>query len=73
MTTEGDKVQINRDKLQWSAIASVGAQYDFSPYVGLYFEPGVKYYFDNGSDIVNVFKDKKTNFNVQFGLRFNIK
>ena len=73
MSTEGDKQDIDKDRPQWSAIASVGAQYDFSPYVGLYLEPGVRYYFDNGSHIDNVFKDNKMNFNVQFGLRINIE
>ena len=72
MSTEGDKQVIDRDRPQLSAIASVGAQYNFTPYVGLYLEPGVRYYFDNGSHIDNVFKDKKKNFYVQFGLRFNI-
>ena len=34
--------------------------------------PGVKYYFDNGSNILNYFKDKPLNYNVQFGLRLNM-
>lgn len=61
-----------RDRVQFSGKASLGAQYDISPSVGLYIEPGAKYYFDNGSDIENTFKDKKLNFNLQFGLRFNL-
>lgn len=61
-----------RDRVQFSGKASLGAQYDISPSVGLYIEPGAKYYFDNGSDVENTFKDKKLNFNLQFGLRFNL-
>lgn len=66
------KQDAKRDKVQFSGKASLGAQYDISPTVGLYIEPGAKYYFDNGSDIENTFKDKKLNFNLQFGLRFNL-
>ena len=66
------KQDAKRDKVQFSGKASLGAQYDISPSVGLYIEPGAKYYFDNGSDIENTFKDKKLNFNLQFGLRFNL-
>ena len=70
---DGTKKQdAKRDKVQFSGKASLGAQYDISPSVGLYIEPGAKYYFDNGSDIENTFKDKKLNFNLQFGLRFNL-
>ena len=66
------KQDAKRDRVQFSGKASLGAQYDISPSVGLYIEPGTKYYFDNGSDIENTFKDKKLNFNLQFGLRFNL-
>lgn len=70
---DGTKKQdAKRDRVQFSGKASLGAQYDISPSVGLYIEPGAKYYFDNGSDIENTFKDKKLNFNLQFGLRFNL-
>ena len=66
------KENAKRDRVQFSGKASLGAQYDISPSVGLYIEPGAKYYFDNGSGIENTFKDKKLNFNLQFGLRFNL-
>ena len=68
----GYKEDVKRDHPQFSAKASLGLQYDFTPQVGLYLEPGAKYYFDNGSEIENTFKDKKLNFNFQFGLRWNI-
>ena len=70
--TDGEVKESKRDKMQWSTNASVGIQYDFIPQLGVYVEPGMKYYFDNGSQIENIFKDKKLNFNVQFGLRFNV-
>ena len=66
------KENAKRDRVQFSGKASLGAQYDITPKVGLYIEPGAKYYFDNGSHVENIFKDKKLNFNLQFGLRFNL-
>ncbi len=66
------KENAKRDRVQFSGKASLGAQYDITPKVGLYIEPGAKYYFDNGSPVENTFKDKKLNFNLQFGLRFNL-
>ena len=66
------KEDAKRDRVQLSGKASLGAQYDITPKVGLYIEPGAKYYFDNGSHVENTFKDKKLNFNLQFGLRFNL-
>ena len=66
------KENAKRDRVQLSGKASLGAQYDITPKVGLYIEPGAKYYFDNGSHVENTFKDKKLNFNLQFGLRLNL-
>ena len=66
------KEDAKRDRVQFSGKASLGVQYDITPKVGLYIEPGAKYYFDNGSHVENTFKDKKLNFNLQFGLRFNL-
>ena len=66
------KENAKRDRVQFSGKASLGAQYDITPKVGLYIEPGAKYYFDNGSHVENTFKDKKLIFNLQFGLRFNL-
>ena len=36
--------------LQWSVAAAAGLQYNLSPRTGLYVEPGIGYYFDNGSE-----------------------
>ena len=69
----GVKVEAAKcDRVQFSGKASLGAQVDILPSVGIYVEPGVKYYFNNGSKIENTFKDKKWNFNFQFGLRVNL-
>lgn len=71
--SDGEVMASKHDRTQWSANASLGVQFDIIPQLGIYVEPGAKYYFDNGSQIENTFKDKKLNFNLQFGLRWNIK
>ncbi len=58
--------------LQWSANASAGVQCNLSEAVGLYAEPGISYYFDNGSDVRTIYSDKPLNFNINVGLRFTL-
>ena len=71
VTTEGAETTLEKDDLQWSVNAAVGVQYNFIPQLGIYAEPGIKYYFDNGSHIRNFFKHRPTNFNLQIGVRMN--
>ena len=70
--SEGTKKDIDKDNAQFSAMFGVGLQYDFTPSLGIYVEPSLRYYFDNGSDLDNAYKDKPTNIGFQFGLRYNI-
>ena len=70
--SEGTKNDIDKDNAQFSAMFGVGLQYDFTPSLGIYVEPSLRYYFDNGSDLDNAYKDKPTNIGFQFGLRYNI-
>ncbi len=72
VVTDGTEQDIRKDRLQWSADAAVGAQYNIIPQLGVYVEPGVKYYFNNHSQVENTFKDKPWNFNLQIGLRWNL-
>lgn len=67
----GVEQQMRKDRVQWSLQAAVGLQYDIIPQIGVYAEPGLKYYFDNGSEVRNFFKDKPTALNLQVGLRLN--
>ena len=70
--TEGVEQDADRDRMQWSLGGRVGMQYNLSPRFGIYLEPSLKYYFDNGSKVKNYFKDKPTNFSLQFGLRLRL-
>lgn len=73
LESEGTKLEMDKDRLQWSAHGAAGLQLNVTPVLGVYVEPGVSYYFDNHSDVENIFKDKKLNFHFQFGLRLDIK
>ena len=69
--TDGVDQKMDKDRMQWSIGGSLGVQYHIVPQVGLYAEPGIRHYFNNGSSISNFYKDKPTNFNLQLGLRFD--
>ena len=71
-TTEGMKGKARKDRVQFSADAAAGVQYKVLPQMGLYVEPGVKYYLDNKSRVDNYFKDHPFNFNLQVGVRYEL-
>lgn len=73
LETEGVTTPADKDRLQWSASGMLGVQYDVVPQLGVYAEPGLKYYFDNGSRVENFFKDKPASFSLQVGLRVNLQ
>lgn len=72
MEQEGVDYPVSRDGWQFSIQGSAGIEYDVIPQLGIYVEPGVKRYFNNGSSVKNFFKDKPTSFNLQVGLRVNL-
>ncbi|MDE5848772.1 MAG: PorT family protein [Muribaculaceae bacterium] len=57
---------------QWSVNASAGIQLNPMPNIGIFAEPGVSYYFNDGSSLSTIYKDHPCNFNINVGLRFNI-
>lgn len=62
---------VEMKELQWSANAAAGVQLNVTRNVGLYAEPGVGYYFDNGSQVRTAYSEKPFNFNLKFGLRYS--
>lgn len=70
--TEGVETQSLRDHLQWSLGGAVGVQYDVLPQLGVYLEPGARYYMDNGSKVQNYFKAHPTTWTLQFGIRLSL-
>lgn len=55
--------------VQLSVMGAVGAQYNVSNRVGLYVEPGVSYFFDDGSQVQTIRKENPCNFTLQAGIR----
>ena len=62
----------DKDRTQWSVGGAVGVQYNFLPHMGIYAEPGMRYYIDNNSSVETIFKEKKLNFNLQLGVRVEL-
>lgn len=58
--------------LQWSLSAAAGAQFKITEKLGIYAEPGVVYYFDDGSNVNTIRKEHPFNFNIQLGVRFTL-
>lgn len=69
--TEGHTTDIDKDRAQLSVGAAAGVQLNVIKQVGVYVEPGMRYYFDNGSNVQTVFKEHPCNFSLQMGLRWN--
>ena len=58
---------------QFSLNGVVGAEYILTDFFSLYAEPGLGYYFKDGSSTPTIYQDHPSNFNLSFGLRFNLK
>ena len=70
---KADKMSIDKDRVQFSAMLGPGVQLDLSRGIGIYCEPTVRYYIDNRSDIQNYFKHKPLNVNINAGLRLTLQ
>lgn len=55
--------------LQFSVSGAVGAQINATKRVGIYVEPGVAYFFNDGSEVQTIRKENPFNFNIQAGIR----
>lgn len=64
---------ISNKPLQMSVNAGVGIQFDIIDNVGIYAEPGLSYYFDDGSALQTIYKEKPLNFNLNVGVRFKLE
>lgn len=69
--TKAARTSLDIDALQWSVMAAAGVQLNVTRWLGMYVEPGVAYYFDDGEKIETIRKEHPLNFNLQFGLRYS--
>lgn len=68
-STQHDKVVEKR--LQYSVNAAVGIQTTLIGGMGIYFEPGISYHFDNHSTVTNIYKDTPLNLSLGMGIRYS--
>lgn len=73
---DGKRSETNRNslkpkELQWSLNASAGAQVNVLNQLGLFVEPGISYRIPSGSHVRSIYTDKKLDFSIGFGIRFN--
>ena len=73
--TAGGTIEKMLDASPWqfSLNGAAGAEYKLTNHFSLYAEPGIGYYFPNGSTMPTIYQDHPLNFNLSFGLRFNLK
>ncbi|MCD8539640.1 MAG: PorT family protein [Leadbetterella sp.] len=58
--------------LQVSLTTGIGTEYRLPKNLGVYFEPGMVYHFNDDSGIQTIYKEKPFNFNIRFGIRYTI-
>ena len=73
--TTGGTMEKSLDTSPWqfSLNGAVGAEYELTNFFSLYAEPGLGYYFKDGSTTPTIYQDHPLNINLSFGLRFNLK
>ena len=71
--SETNRIALKPKELQWSLNASAGAQVNVLNQLGLYVEPGISYRIPSGSHVRSIYTDKKLDFSIGFGIRFNFR
>ena len=74
-STTSNTENVHENKPVFSTNTSLGVEYQLGKFIGLFAEPGVSYYFKNGSGIESSYTEKPFNFNFNLGVRvnFNVK
>ena len=74
-STTSNTENVHENKPVFSTNTSLGVEYQLGKFIGLFAEPGVNYYFKNGSGIESSYTEKPFNFNFNLGVRvnFNVK
>lgn len=72
IVTQSNSERFRPRELQWSATIGAGIQYAITRSIGIYAEPGISYYFDNGSRHETFYTTRPLNFNIEAGITLNI-
>ena len=57
--------------LQWSVSGGIGIQYQLTPSVGIFAEPNLNYYFNDGSKLKTIRKEHPVSISLPVGIRFS--
>lgn len=63
---------VSKKPWQWSVEAAAGAEYVIIPQLGLYLEPSLGYYFDDGTSLEHYYKEHPLAPSIEFGLRLHL-
>lgn len=70
--TKKETENIDMKKIQLSVNAAVGLQFNPINFMGIFAEPGITYFFNDGNkNISNIRQEHPLNFQLKAGLRFN--
>ena len=67
-----DGSSVSKKPWQWSVAAAAGAEYTFIPQLGVYLEPSLGYYFDDGTSLEHYYKEHSLAPSIMFGLRLHL-
>ena len=70
ITTFGKETRLDVP-CQWSMSLGLGIQYDLTPHLGIYMEPSLQYFFDDGSDLKSYRTEHLLTITLPLGLRFH--
>lgn len=63
---------LNEKPWQWSLGAAAGAEYFFTSHVGVYLQPSLSYYFNDGTSFEHYYKEHPLAPSIEFGLRLHV-
>ena len=69
---ERDGSSVSQKPWQWSFEAAAGAEYTFTRQFGVYMEPSLGYYFNDGSSLEHYYKEHPWTPSLEFGLRLHL-
>lgn len=69
---EMDGKSVSQKPWQWSVEAAAGAEYTFTRQLGIYLEPSLGYYFNDGSSLEHYYKEHPWTPSLEFGLRLHL-
>ena len=67
-----DGSSVSKKPWQWSVDAAAGAEYTFIRQLGVYLEPSLGYYFDDGTSLEHYYKEHSLAPSIMFGLRLHL-